>query len=156
MKVVVVNHCPSLRVDRKLLARAARFVARQHGVTAGQIDLAVCPDRKMARIHKQYLGRSAVTDVICFDMSEPERTGRLKRVSDFNVTLALGGQVARRQAKIHRTSINKELALYTVHGLLHVLGYDDAKAKDSRCMHQHEDDLLTQIGLGPVFHRSSG
>ena len=155
MKVAIVNHCRGLGVDRKLLARVARFVTRQHGVTTGQIDLAICPDVKMARIHKRYRGRRAVTDVICFDMSEPERTGRFKDVLHFNVSVALGGQVARRQAKIHRTSINKELALYTVHGLLHVLGYNDAKAKDSRRMHQHEDDLLAQIGLGPVFQHSS-
>ena len=57
MKVVLVNHCRGLRVDRKLLAKVARFVVRQHGITAGAIELAVFDDADMARIHKQYLGR---------------------------------------------------------------------------------------------------
>ena len=71
----------------------------------------------------------------------------------FGVSLALGGQVARRQAKIYKTSINKELALYTVHGLLHVLGYDDDTERNAQCMHQREDELLTRLGLGTVFGR---
>ena len=147
MKVVVVNHCPGLRVDRKLLAKVARFVARQHNVTIGQIELAVFSDTDIARLHKQHLGRRSVTDVICFDMSQPQHAG------GFGVSLALGGQVARRQAKIYKTSINKELALYTVHGLLHVLGYDDDTERNAQCMHQREDELLTRLGLGTVFGR---
>ena len=147
MKVVVVNHCLGLRVDRKLLAKVARFVARQHNVTTGQIELAIFSDTDIARLHKQHLGRRFVTDVICFDMSQPRQAG------GFGASLALGGQVARRQARIHKTSINKELSLYAVHGLLHVLGYDDDTTENAQCMHQREDELLTRLGLGAVFGR---
>ena len=150
MKVVVVNHCRGLRVDRKLLAKAARFVTRQHGVTAGKIELAIFDDDDIARLHKQYLHRRAVTDVICFDLTEHKQP---KEASPMQVSLALGGQVARRQAKANKTSINKELALYVVHGLLHVLGYDDNTAKKAELMHQHEDELLSRLGLGAIFNR---
>ena len=145
MKVVVVNHCRGLRVDRKLLAKVARFVARQHNVTAGQIELAIFSDTDIARLHKQHLGRRCVTDVICFDMSGPQQAG------GFGVSLALGGEVARRQARMHKTSINKELALYAAHGLLHTLGYDDDTPKNAKRMHAREDELLGQLGLGAVY-----
>ena len=147
MKVAVVNHCLGLRVDRKLLAKVARFVARQHNVTIGQIELAIFSDTDIARLHKQHLGRRFVTDVICFDMSQPQRTG------GFGVSLALGGQVARRQARIYKTSINKELSLYVVHGLLHTLGFNDHTPKNAERMHAREDQLLTRLGLGAVFGR---
>lgn len=151
MKVVLVNHCRGLRVDRKLLAKVARFVARQHGITVGEIELAVFDDADIARIHKQYLGCRAVTDVICFDLAEDEQKHR-RRSLGIQASLALGGEVARRQAKIHRTSINKELALYTVHGLLHILGYNDDTTKNANHMHRREDELLGKLGLGAVFH----
>ena len=150
MKVVLVNHCRGLRVNRKLLAKVAKFVTRQHGITVGEIELAVFGDADIVRIHKRYLGCRAVTDVICFDMAEDGKKYR-RGSSGIQASLALGGEVARRQAKIHRTSINKELALYTVHGLLHILGYDDDTTKNADHIHQREDELLGKLGLGAVF-----
>ena len=147
LDVSVVNHCRSLRIDRKLLTKAVKFTAAQQGVTAGKVELAIFDDKSMTRLHKEYLGRSKVTDVICFDMAQAE-------ASDIRVNLALGGQVARSQARLNKTSINKELALYAMHGLLHVLGYNDAKPADARRMHRREDQLLQQLGLGAVFQKS--
>ncbi|NIA06354.1 MAG: rRNA maturation RNase YbeY [Actinobacteria bacterium] len=154
MKVVVVNHCSGLRVDRKLLAKAVRFVARQHNVTAGQIELAIFSDDDMARLHKQYLHRRAVTDVICFDLTPATNTPG-QRSGGFSVSLALGGQVARRQARVRKTSINKELSLYAVHGLLHTLGYNDDTPKNAKRMHAREDELLAQLGLGAVYRNNA-
>ena len=151
LKVSVLNNCRGLRVDRKLLIKTARFVARRHNITTGQIELTIFADADMAEIHKQYLGRRAVTDVICFDLAE-DGQNQPAGASHIQASLALGGEVARRQARIHRTSISKELALYAVHGLLHVLGYDDAEEKNSRRMHRREDELLAELGLGAVFH----
>ena len=148
LDVSVVNHCRSLRIDRKLLAKVVKFTAAQQGVTAGQVELAIFDDKNMARLHKEYLGRSKVTDVICFDLAQADP-------SQIRANLALGGQVARSQARLSRTSINKELALYAVHGLLHVLGYNDAKPADARRMHHREDELLQQLGIGAVFQKTT-
>ncbi|MCK4850946.1 MAG: rRNA maturation RNase YbeY [Phycisphaerae bacterium] len=154
LNVSVLNHCRSLRVDRKLLAKVVRFTAAEQGITAGQVELAVFGDKDMARLHKEYLGRPKVTDVICFDLAQGD-PAEPDGPSQIRASLALGGQVARKQARLNRTSINKELALYTVHGLLHVFGYNDAKAADARRMHRREDELLEQLGLGAVFHKSA-
>ena len=154
LNVSVLSHCRSVRVDRKLLAKAARFTAAQHGQTAGEIELTVFDDTDMARLHKEYLGRRKTTDVICFDLAQDESI-EPNSSALINASLALGGQVARKQARLNKTSINKELALYTVHGLLHVLGYDDGNPKDAREMHQREDELLQQLGIGAVFHKAA-
>jgi len=153
LNVSVLNHCRSLRIDRTLLTKAARLTAREHGITAGQVELAVFDDKDMARLHKEYLGRPKITDVICFDLAQTS-PAQPDGPSQIRASLALGGQVARKQARLNRTSINKELALYTVHGLLHVLGYNDAKPADARRMHHREDQLLQQLGLGAVFKKS--
>ncbi len=154
LNISVLNHCRSLRLDRKLLAKVVKFTAAEHGITAGQLELAVFGDKDMARLHMEYLGRPKVTDVICFDLAQAD-PAEPDSSSHIRVSLALGGQVARTQARLNRTSINKELALYTVHGLLHVFGYDDAKPADARRMHHREDQLLQQLGLGAVFQKSA-
>lgn len=148
LDVSVVNHCRSLRIDRKLLVKVVKFTAAQQGLTAGQIELAIFDDKNMTRLHKEYLGSSKVTDVICFDLSQEDP-------AELRANLALGGQVARSQARLNKTSLNKELALYAMHGLLHVLGYNDAKPADARRMHHREDELLQQLGIGAVFQKTT-
>ena len=149
MKVFVVNRCRGLRVDRKLLAKVAGYVAGCYKVMAGQFEAVVLSDKEISALHKRYMGRPAVTDVICFDLTESKKDQRL------DVSLALGGEVARRQAKAHKTSLNKELALYTVHGLLHCLGYDDNTDKKAERMHAREDELLTELGLGKIYGKKN-
>ena len=119
-------------------------------MTSGLIELAVFSDLEISRLHKQYFGKRSTTDVISFDLGEPQSSAS-NGLECVQASLALGGQVARRQAKVHRTSINKELALYAVHGLLHVLGYDDTTAGQAEKMHETEDELLSKLGIGPVF-----
>jgi ssRNA-specific RNase YbeY (16S rRNA maturation enzyme) len=46
------------------------------------------------------------------------------------------------------------LLLYAVHGTLHLCGHDDRTAREYRIMHRTEDDLLTRLGVGPVFAAS--
>ncbi len=145
-QISVINRCRGLRVDRVLLVQATKLIMREYGISSGKVEVSVLDDKGIADLHRKHLGRRAVTDVICFDMSAQDDIN-----TELDVCLALGGEVARRQARANKTSINKELALYTVHGLLHVLGYDDGNAADSERMHLREDELLEQLGVGSVF-----
>ena len=43
-------------------------------------------------------------------------------------------------------SIEGEVALYLVHGLLHLIGYDDKQKRDAKKMHQREGELLSNFG----------
>jgi ssRNA-specific RNase YbeY (16S rRNA maturation enzyme) len=45
------------------------------------------------------------------------------------------------------------LLLYTLHGVLHCIGFDDHEEADFEAMHGAEDAVLAAIGVGPVFHR---
>jgi probable rRNA maturation factor len=47
--------------------------------------------------------------------------------------------------------VEAELALYAVHGTLHLLGYDDRRKADAKRMHDMEDEILSSIGWGPIF-----
>jgi probable rRNA maturation factor len=58
---------------------------------------------------------------------------------------------ARRMAKERKMPADREVLLYAIHGMLHLLGYDDRTARSYRTMHGTEDELLTELGLGPVF-----
>ena len=52
------------------------------------------------------------------------------------------------------TQLNPELLLYAAHGVLHLCGLDDRTAAGFREMHRKEDEILTRLGVGPVFDTS--
>lgn len=91
------------------------------------------------------MGDASTTDVMTFPI-DVDRRGR-----------AVSGEVyvcvpeARRQAKIRKTSVEREVLLYALHGLLHLCGFDDRTPEDYRRMHRREDQILTRLGIGPVF-----
>ena len=110
-----------------------------------ELSVALVGDTRMARLHQQFMGVGGPTDVLTFPLDEDER-GRV-----------LSGEVvvcvpeAARRARELGTSVERELLLYALHGLLHLCGYDDRTAAGYRRMHRTEDKILTRLGVGPVF-----
>ncbi len=135
---------PSLRPH---LARHLRQIAAAAGVRDGAIAVAVVDDREMARLHGRFLGEKSTTDVLTFDQSAKPQAAGAAVEGDIVVCV----DEARRQARRRGHEVREELLLYAVHGLLHLLGYDDHDPADARAMHRREDELLTEAGLGPIF-----
>ncbi|MEQ9455494.1 MAG: rRNA maturation RNase YbeY [Phycisphaeraceae bacterium] len=125
-----------------LAARLAEVIT-QLNTPLISLSLALVDDATMAKLHDQYLGDPTTTDVITFDLADQPRT--------IEGELVLCVDQARRQADLHNHSIEHELLLYAVHGVLHLLGYDDHDPDQARKMHAEEDRLLTLIGVGPVY-----
>ena len=102
-------------------------------------------DAKMTEIHAQFMNDPTTTDVMTFPIDLDAR-GR-----------AISGEIyicipqARRQAKVRGVAVDREVLLYAIHGLLHLCGFDDRTDRDYRRMHRREDQILTQLGVGPVF-----
>ena len=68
-----------------------------------------------------------------------------------HIDLMLCIDEARRRAEEFGHDERRELLLYAVHGLLHGLGHDDQDAEAFASMHDEEDRILRQIGVGSVF-----
>jgi probable rRNA maturation factor len=131
-----------------LLRRAALHAAMREGFTAGSLSVTVVGAWRMATLHERYMNVAGPTDVLTFDLGTDPDAGLL----DGEVIVC--ADVARRTAA--RTSktlaaARAELALYVVHGVLHLAGYDDHDEADFARMHAREDELLTELGLGRVF-----
>jgi probable rRNA maturation factor len=133
----------------------ARYVAfiRPHLLNAHAIlrpalrhlSLALVNDRKMSRLHEQFLNIPGPTDVLTFELDH-DAGGR---VTAGEVVVCV--PEARRQATQRGSTVEKELLLYALHGMLHLCGFDDRTAAGYRRMHAKEDQVLTRLGIGPVF-----
>jgi len=115
-----------------------------------ELSLAIVGDRRMAELHEQFMNIAGPTDVLTFPMDLDSRG----RPVSGEVVVCL--PEARRQAKERKVPVERELLLYALHGLLHLCGYDDRTTGDFRAMHRAEDEILTRLGVGPVFAPAGG
>lgn len=140
-----------------LLCNAARLAMAAEGVVHAQLSIAVVDDLVMSGLHRRYCGIPGPTDVLTFDL----RVGPAANDSDLlEGEVVVCADVARREAlrRIGRAARSQwlsaaraELALYVVHGILHLCGYDDHRPADFAAMHAREDEILQYLGVGSVF-----
>jgi probable rRNA maturation factor len=121
------------RLGRLAAARAGRPVV---------LSFAALSDAGMARLHAQSLGIDGPTDVLAYPMADEGGIGG---------EVALGVDVARREAAARGHSAYHELLLYAVHGVLHLLGHDDHGAANRRRMRRAEREMLAALGAPAVY-----
>ncbi|MCX5658533.1 MAG: rRNA maturation RNase YbeY [Planctomycetota bacterium] len=122
-----------------------RGLASLAGVHTGSLNLLVVDDRSMSDYHVRFSGVAGTTDVLTFDLRDDPAAA-----VEGDLVLCL--DEARRQAEKRGHPVRVELLLYALHGLLHLLGYDDHSPRQRSEMHKAEDRLLAHVGLGPVYH----
>lgn len=143
------------------LASHAHKAAGRLGA-AGSVRVRVVNDAEMSAAHAEFLEDPTTTDVLTFDMSEgladvlpptPEsvRLGSELIVFVLDTDILACVDVASRQAASRGYSVEKELLLYVVHGMLHCMGHDDLDDESSAAMHAVEDAVLEAIGVGRAF-----
>ena len=93
-----------------------------------EIEITLLDDDEMSRLHGEFLGDSSTTDVITFHHGE----------------LLIGVEVAARQALEFGSSPDREIALYGIHGMLHLSGYDDRCSDDAKVMSDKQGELLKE------------
>lgn len=104
---------------KELSAKISKILKEKNG----KISLIIVDDKKIHKINKEYRNVDKPTDVISFEYMEDKSAvygGDTIIVGDIFISL----DTAKRQAIEHDHSLQKELGILFVHGLLHVLGFD--------------------------------
>lgn len=131
--------------DRAWLTDKLERAIAELAVTRARYDVIVINDPAMAAMHEQYASVAGTTDVLTFDLRDADSGAAIE--GEAYICL----DEARRQAGTRGDRIERELLLYALHGLLHLLGYDDHDPADHQRMHAREDEVLQAIGVGRVF-----
>lgn len=131
------------RVSSRALARVVRRALAVEGVTAAEIGVTIVGDRRMARMHEEWLGIAGPTDVITFDLSAGDPAAGPGIRGD----IVASADTARRRAREFGWPARCELAYYVVHGLLHLAGYDDTTPAERRAMRARERRVMKACGL---------
>jgi probable rRNA maturation factor len=95
------------------------------------------------RLNRQYLNHDYATDVLSFPLHDDGDC--------LEGEIVVSGQMAARMATRYGWSASDELMLYTVHGCLHLVGYDDSTDQQRRQMRRAEQEYLRPFGLMPRY-----
>jgi probable rRNA maturation factor len=137
--------CPqeTVAVDRRLMRETARTVLDGEHVADYEISLAFVDNATIHRLNVRYLQHDEPTDVLTFPLSE----GGSKTLAG---EIVIGAEVAANSASERGHDVQHELALYVIHGLLHLCGFDDHEAADATAMHSRERHYLTLLGIPDI------
>jgi probable rRNA maturation factor len=146
MKIAVATPQEKVPIDRPAMRRIARAVLEGEGIDDAEISLAFVDNPTIHRLNEQFLEHDEPTDVLTFP---DERRGRV-----LSGEVVIGAEVALVQAQSRGHDVQAELALYLIHGLLHLCGFDDESAADRAAMRERERYYLRLLELPDIAEKT--
>lgn len=151
MNVIISNYPEDLKVPAEYVQNvtaAAEKVGELYGVDNGEVSITLTNNDYIHELNREYRGIDRPTDVLSFALNEseePEVTGG----SDINVLgdLVISVERAEEQAKDFCHSVKREMAFLTVHGMLHLLGYDHMEEADRLEMEKEQRFVMEKLGI---------
>lgn len=143
MSIEVLNET-DVEVDELELVSCARYVLGQLRIhPQAELCISLVDEAAMETLHVTWMDLAGPTDVMSFPMDElrPGRSGEAPAEGVLG-DIVLCPTVAARQAAEAGHAAEEELLLLTVHGLLHLLGYDHAEAVEEKEMFELQRQLL--------------
>ena len=130
-------------VDEEALRRAAAAALSHEGVEAEvELSLVVTDDETVRELNRRFRGVDAPTDVLAFGTGDEGTFVFAPDELPYLGDVVIPYPRARSQAEEVGHSVEDELNLLVVHGVLHLLGYDDQEEADARRMREREEAIL--------------
>lgn len=130
-----------------ILERAAKIALLQQSAPDVDLTLVLTGDTQIQVLDRDFLGKDAPTDVLSFPACETDpETGR-RYLGDIIISVPR----AEAQSIAAGHSLEAELSLLVVHGVLHLLGHDHAGAEEKARMWAAQSEVLTRLGIPPTI-----
>lgn len=133
------------------IEKLLQFAAVEEGVADGaEVSVTIVNNEEIQKINKEYRGKDYPTDVISFALEE-DGEGEVEIIgADMPPVLGdiiISVDKAREQAEEYGHSLMRELGFLTVHGFLHLLGYDHMTEEEEKEMFTKQKEILNRYGL---------
>lgn len=132
-----------LETVRKLL----EYAVKEEKVTNAIFNVIVVDNEKIHNINREYRGKDAVTDVISFALEDEREFIQPKDMPRILGDIYISIEKAKQQANDYGHSLTRELSFLSLHGLLHLLGYDHIKKEDEIIMFERQELILNGFGI---------
>ncbi|HEV3144749.1 MAG TPA: rRNA maturation RNase YbeY [Gemmataceae bacterium] len=146
IRVTISNPQELLALDYPKLRETARVVLEGENVKEARVSFAFVDNPTIHKLNLRYLDHDEPTDVLSFPLSGPgART--------LEGEIVIGAEVGKAQAAERGHDVSVEVALYAIHGLLHLCGYDDHSEKGRKEMRERERHYLVELGYPDIAEK---
>jgi probable rRNA maturation factor len=153
MNVTIASRQRTRKINRRLLKQITTALLADLKIEDAELEVDLVAGPEMTRLNERFLRHAGPTDVITFDYAETGRAGSPPPADGAHgVTRpAISGEIfvcvdeAVLQARKFGTSWQSEVARYIVHGILHLVGFDDSSAGARRKMKREENRRLREL-----------
>lgn len=114
-------------------------------VDNAEFNIIIIDNKRIKEINKEYRNIDKETDVISFALEDAKDFiySDFRLLGDIYISL----DKVKEQSKLYNHSFLRELSFLSVHGLLHLLGYDHMKKEDEEIMFKRQDEILDSFGI---------
>jgi probable rRNA maturation factor len=141
IEIEISNRQISQAFEAERLTGAARMVLSDEGIRRGTVSIAVMDDPSIRQLNCQYLQHDYATDVLSFLLESGPHF--------LEGQIVVSADTAARMAPQFGWSVDDELLLYVIHGVLHLVGYDDVTPEAQDRMRSRERQYLKRFDIEP-------
>jgi probable rRNA maturation factor len=127
------NH-PHLRFPGKEVFRTVKTIYKNEGKNLRALSVVCTNDRSIRTMNREFLAHDYSTDVIAFPFGSDDGV---------EAEIYINLDAARNQAKKYRVTYTQEARRLLIHGVLHILGYDDTTVQKKKKMTEREEYYIT-------------
>lgn len=133
-------------VDTTNMERVIDEVSRKLKVKDGIVSFVFVDNKRIREINKEYRNIDRVTDVISFAFMDEDINPNTDYTNYGEIYISLDKTLS--QSLEYGHSFDRELCFLTVHGLLHLLGYDHMTKEQEEVMFKLQDEILDKLKIG--------
>ena len=151
MEVIISSYPEELEIPTDItdnVKAAAEMVGQLYGVENGEVSVTLTDNAYIHNLNKTYRGKDCPTDVLSFALNESQEPETLNG-PDINMLgdLIISVERAKEQAEDYGHSLRREIAFLTVHGMLHLLGYDHIETGERKEMEAEQRFVMEKLGI---------
>lgn len=132
-------------IDIKNLKNVIEYALKHENVENAIMNVIIIDNERIHKINKEYRGIDRPTDVISFALEDDKTFVN----TDFRVLgdIYISIDKVHEQATSYGHSFWRELSFLTIHGVLHLLGYDHMEKSDEKIMFGKQEEILNELGI---------
>jgi len=141
VKIRIKNLNKKRGINHKNIEKIVLLVTKSFKKVDAIIDITFVSNIRIKLLNKKYMAKDRATDVISFSLKENSFPVKKRIIGDIYIS----SDMAYRNARRFNTGYKKELALYVIHGLLHILGFGDKTKKERKKIRSLEEKFLSKV-----------
>jgi rRNA maturation RNase YbeY len=143
MPVYIIDEQTKCSIDCEALENKIKTILPLLNCQNKELSILLTDDKKIQKLNQQYRNKNIPTDVLSFSQSEGEENGLGHNLlGDIVISIS----TAMRQSSEHNLSIDEEIVLLLIHGILHLLGFDHERSdEEGKYMKEKTSELFSFI-----------